>query len=198
MSSVGLVGEFGFYGKIPSLGDFVTRSLPRDQISVVDEWMQEGLFALRSISETWLDSYLVSPVWQFVLPAGMWSAAPLCGLLMPSVDRVGRYFPFFTCAPMSALVNGDAATLWRRMSRLAQDLPRVLHDQLDAEASLLLVQDPAPNLAEDWRGILSLADFNPSGTRSIWWSERTQYMPLREYQHRGKPDTDLFLRLFGH
>ena len=47
-------------------------------------------------------------------------------------------------------------------------------------------------------GILSLADFNPAGNRSIWWSERTQYMPLREYLHRGKPDTDLFLRLFGH
>ena len=198
MSGVGLVGEFGFYGKIPSLGDFVTRSLPRDQIGVVDEWMQEGLFALRSISESWLDSYLVSPVWQFVLPAGMWSAAPLCGLLMPSVDRVGRYFPFFTCAPMSALANGDAGTLWRRMSRLARDLPRVLHDQLDAEASLLLVQDPTPNTAEDWRGILSLADFNAAGTRSIWWSERTHHMPLREYQHRGKPDTELFLRLFGH
>lgn len=198
MGSVGLVGEFGFYGKIPSLGDFVTRSLPRDQVGVVDEWMRSGLFALRSISEAWLDSYLVSPVWQFVLPSGMWSAAPLCGLMMPSVDRVGRYFPFFTCAPMNALANGDAGTLWRRMSRLAQELPRVLHDQLDAEATLQLLQDPAPNTAEDWRGILSLADFNAAGSRSIWWSERTQYMPLREYQHRGKPDTDLFLRLFGH
>jgi len=198
MSGLGLVGEFGFYGKIPALGDFVTRSLPREQTSVVDEWMQEGLFALRSITENWLDSYLVAPVWQFALPAGMWSAAPLCGLLMPSVDRVGRYFPFFTCAPASAGANGDAGTLWRRMSRLAQDLPRVLHEQLDAESSLLLVQDPTPNIAEDWRGIVSLDDFNPAGTRSIWWSERTQYMPLREYQHRGKPDTELFLRLFGH
>ncbi|GMV31518.1 MAG: hypothetical protein AMXMBFR59_36430 [Rhodanobacteraceae bacterium] len=198
MGSVGLVGEFGFYGKIPSLGDFVTRSLPRDQIGLADEWMQSGLFALRSVSESWLDSYLVSPVWQFVLPAGMWSAAPLCGLLMPSVDRVGRYFPFFTSAPLSALANGDAGTPWRRMSRLAQDLPRILHSQLDAEATLQLVQDPTQNSAEDWRGILSLADFNAAGSRSIWWSERTQYTPLREYQHRGKPDTDLFLRLFGH
>ncbi|HSX61358.1 MAG TPA: type VI secretion system-associated protein TagF [Tahibacter sp.] len=198
MGGVNLVGEFGFYGKIPALGDFVTRSLPREQVGVVDEWMQEGLFALRSISENWLDSYLVAPVWQFVLPTGIWAAAPLCGLLMPSVDRVGRYFPLFACAPLAAMTNGDAGTPWRRMSRLAQDLPRVLHEQLDAETSLQLVQDPAQNLAEDWRGIISLADFNPAGSRSIWWSERTHYMPLREYQHRGRPDTELFLRLFGH
>ncbi|WP_257387787.1 type VI secretion system-associated protein TagF [Tahibacter caeni] len=198
MSGHALVGEFGFYGKVPALGDFVSRSLPREQIGVVDEWMRSGLFALRSISEQWLDSYLVSPVWQFVLPAGVWSPAPLCGLLMPSVDRVGRYFPFFTCASLSAAANGDAGTLWRRLSRIAMDLPRVLHEQLDAEASLQLLQDAAVNTAEDWRGIVSLNEFNPNGNRSIWWSERTHYMPLREYQHRGKPDTDLFLRLFGH
>jgi hypothetical protein len=123
---------------------------------------------------------------------------PLCGLLMPSVDRVGRYFPFFTCAPLSAVANGDAGTLWRRLSRLALDLPRVLHEQLDAEASIQLVQDPTENLAPEWRGIVSLADFNPTGNKSIWWSERTHYMTLREYHHRGKPDTELFLRLFGH
>lgn len=198
MSGFALVGEFGFYGKMPSLGDFVTRSLPRDQVGVVDEWMQEGLFALRSITDSWLDSYLVAPVWQFVLPAGVWAAVPLCGVLMPSVDRVGRYFPFFTGAPLSTVANGDAGTLWRRLSRLAQDLPRVLHEQLDPEATLQLVQDPTQNLSPEWRGIVSLADFDPAGTRSYWWSERTQYTPLREYHHRGKPDTELFLRLFGH
>lgn len=198
MGGVALVGEFGFYGKIPALGDFVARGLPRDQIGAVDEWTQQGLFALRAAAEGWLDSYLVSPVWQFVLPSGFWAPTPLCGLLMPSVDRVGRYFPFFTCAPLAAVSNGDAATPWRRLSRMAHDLPRVLHEQLDAETSLQLVQDPAPNPAEDWRGILSLADFNPTGTRSIWWSERTQHMPLREYQHRGRPDNELFLRLFGY
>lgn len=193
-----LASEFGFYGKIPALGDFVTRSLLREQVGVVDEWMQQGLFALRSISEQWLDSYLVSPVWQFALPAGIWSATPLCGLLMPSVDRVGRYFPFFTCANLHTAGESDATAVWRRMSRIALDLPRVLHEQLDAETSLQLLQNPAINTAEDWRGIVSLADFNAYGNRSIWWSERTQYMTLREYQHRGRPDTELFLRLFGH
>lgn len=198
MFGAALTGEFGFYGKIPALGDFVTRSLPREQVVVVDEWMQEGLFALRSISEQWLDSYLVAPVWQFMLPAGMWSVAPLCGLLMPSVDRVGRYFPFFTCATLNTAAGSDPHTLWRGMSRLALELPRVLHEQLDAEAVLQILQDPTINTAEDWRSIVSLSDFNAQSNKSFWWSERTHYMPLREYHHRGKPDTELFLRLFGH
>lgn len=198
MPGAAVAGEFGFYGKIPALGDFVTRSLPREQVAIVDEWMQEGLFALRSVSEHWLDSYLVAPVWQFMLPAGMWSAAPLCGLLMPSVDRVGRYFPFFTCATLNTAADTDWHTLWRGMSRRALELPRVLHEQLDAETALQIVQDPVINTAEDWRSIVSLSGFNAQSDKSFWWSERTQYTPLREYHHRGKPDTELFLRLFGH
>ncbi len=61
-----------------------------------------------------------------------------------------------------------------------------------------MLPDPAINTAEDWRNIVSLSAFNAHSNRSFWWSERTHYMPLREYHHRGKPDTDLFLRLFGH
>jgi type VI secretion system protein ImpM len=198
MFAASLVGEFGFFGKIPALGDFVTRSLPRDQVGLVDEWMQQGLHTLRGISEQWLDSYLVAPVWQFVLPAGIWSPAPLCGALMPSVDRVGRYFPLIAFAPIGEDPLMEATVLWRRMSRLALLLPGVLHQQLEAEATLNLLQDPAGNDAEDWRRILSLDSFNPRSDKSIWWSERTQYSALREINHRGKPDTELFLRLFGY
>ena len=198
MFAASVIAEFGFFGKIPALGDFVTRSLPREQVGLADEWMQHGLFTLRSISEAWMDSYLVAPVWQFVLPAGIWSPAPLCGVLMPSVDRVGRYFPVIAFAPIALDPLAEATLLWRRMSRIAQVMPGVLHQQLDAEAALALLQDPAINDAEEWRRILSLDDFNAYGDKSIWWSERTQYMPLREVNHRGKPDSDLFLRLFGH
>lgn len=198
MFAASVVGEFGFFGKIPALGDFVTRSLPRDQVTLADAWMQHGLHTLRTISESWMDSYLVAPVWQFVLPAGIWSTAPLCGILMPSVDRVGRYFPLMAWAAIGVDPLAEASVLWRRMSRIALQLPAVLHQQLDAETTLLLLQDAQINEAEDWRRILSLDDFNAYGDKSIWWSERTQYSPLREVNHRGKPDADLFLRLFGH
>lgn len=84
----------GFYGKLPSHGDFVTRRLPRQFVEPWDAWLQAGLNASREqLGPDWLDCYLVSPVWQFVLSPGLCGNDAWAGLMMPSVDRVGRYFP---------------------------------------------------------------------------------------------------------
>lgn len=84
----------GFYGKLPVLGDFVSRRLPADFIRVWDGWLQRSLAASREhLGETWLDIYLTSPIWRFILSPGTCGATGWMGVLMPSVDRVGRYFP---------------------------------------------------------------------------------------------------------
>ena len=36
---------------------------------------------------------MTAPVWRFALPSGIAGAAPMIGVVMPSVDRVGRQFP---------------------------------------------------------------------------------------------------------
>jgi type VI secretion system protein ImpM len=84
----------GFYGKLPILGDFVSRRLPADFIQVWDAWLQRSLTASReNLGDTWLDIYLTSPIWRFILSPGICGATSWMGVLMPSVDRVGRYFP---------------------------------------------------------------------------------------------------------
>ena len=39
----------GFYGKLPSEGDFVTRRLPWEFTSVWDDWLQQGMHASRTM-----------------------------------------------------------------------------------------------------------------------------------------------------
>lgn len=84
----------GFYGKLPVLGDFVTRRLPAQFVQVWDQWLRESLAASQAeLAEDWLDTYLTSPLWRFTLSPGIVGQSGWAGVLMPSVDRVGRYFP---------------------------------------------------------------------------------------------------------
>jgi type VI secretion system protein ImpM len=89
----------GLYGKLPILGDFVSRRLPAEFIRPWDDWIQAALSASRAqLGAHWLEIYLTSPIWRFVLGPGNCGKAALAGVLMPSVDKVGRYFPLTLAA----------------------------------------------------------------------------------------------------
>ncbi|MFW8696321.1 type VI secretion system-associated protein TagF, partial [Mesorhizobium japonicum] len=66
-----------------------------------DLWLQAGLRHSRELlRERWLETYLNSPIWHFSLGAEVCGRAAMAGVLMPSVDRVGRYFPLTLAAPL--------------------------------------------------------------------------------------------------
>jgi type VI secretion system protein ImpM len=89
-----LATSVGFYGKLPIVGDFVSRRLPNEFISPWDSWLQSAIAASREeLGENWLKSYLTSPIWRFVLSPGLCGNQAVAGIMMPSVDRVGRYYP---------------------------------------------------------------------------------------------------------
>ena len=84
----------GWYGKMPTLGDFASRRLPAEFINAWDSWLQDVLQATRDmLGEGWLNTYLTTPIWRFVLAPGLTGRPGWAGVLMSSVDRVGRYFP---------------------------------------------------------------------------------------------------------
>jgi type VI secretion system protein ImpM len=96
----------GFYGKFPELGDFVNRRLPRAFLDPWDEWLQGAIAATREqLGDQWLDYYLNAPVWSFVLCGGVCGETPWGGVVMPSVDRVGRYYPLTLALPLPLDVN---------------------------------------------------------------------------------------------
>ena len=89
----------GFFGKVRSHGDFVTRRLPVSFTRIWDDWLQASLHASRDhLGPLWLKTYLNSPIWRFALAPGACGAQAWAGVLMPSVDRVGRHFPLTIAA----------------------------------------------------------------------------------------------------
>jgi type VI secretion system protein ImpM len=91
----------GFYGKVPTHGDFLSRNLPRTFIDAWDRWLQAALACSRDqLGEAWLDSYLVSPIWRFAISRGLAGPQAWMGVVLPGVDRVGRYFPLTLALPL--------------------------------------------------------------------------------------------------
>src|SRR5688572_18349977 len=84
----------GFFGKLPCRGDFLRRRVPEEFVAAWDEWLQLCLTQSREqLGDAWRDAYLAGPIWRFVLAEGVCGTGAYAGVLMPSVDRVGRCFP---------------------------------------------------------------------------------------------------------
>ena len=96
----------GFFGKVPAVGDFVSRRLPRSFLDPWDQWIQSALASSRErLAENWLDHYLSSPIWRFAFSAQVAGPLPCSGVMMPSVDKAGRYFPFTLVTFLPTNVN---------------------------------------------------------------------------------------------
>lgn len=96
----------GLFGKLPAHGDFIHRNLPMDVVSSWDEWLQHFIAGTREqLGESWLDIYLTSPIWRFVFTPGVIDSHAWAGVLVPSVDRVGRYFPFTVMTRLPGVLN---------------------------------------------------------------------------------------------
>jgi type VI secretion system protein ImpM len=84
----------GVFGKLPSRGDFLSRSLPPSFVDPFHAWLSRGLAdAKERLGPRFEPAYMQAPVWRFALAPGACGDARALGILMPSVDAVGRNFP---------------------------------------------------------------------------------------------------------
>jgi len=218
-------GATGFYGKLPALGDFVQRALPREFTAPWDAWLARALAESRAqLGESWLDVYLTSPLWRFVLAGGTCGAAAWTGVLMPSVDRVGRYFPLTVASPLP--VNSDpfatlaAAEPWfadvealmlgvLEVEELDLDTFAAEIDALGAPAAGRAGAAPAERLVDGWRvncaaGAPSADTLASALTRgllpdtSLWFNAGGGEAAAVLLAYAGLPPADLYLHLlFG-
>ncbi|MEX0285067.1 MAG: type VI secretion system-associated protein TagF [Paracoccaceae bacterium] len=93
-------GAYAF-GKMPSVGDFFRLGAPRDFIAAWDPWLQSALLAgQQAMGAEWDNYYMSTPIWRFMLAPGLAGSSAVAGVLMPSVDRVGRRFPLTLLKPL--------------------------------------------------------------------------------------------------
>lgn len=182
----------GFFGKLPALGDFVSRQLAYAQVRRIDDWMQCGLRALQRTSTRGGDAELGVPVWRFVLPCGVWGGRAFCGALMPSLDKVGRRFPLLACVGLDADTHLAAVSPFSE--RLAQVLPNAIACELGPDDLLARLQQAINEVAAE--EVSSLPGFSLTGHQSLWWSSVTDSASRQELIHHGEPDAHLFVRLF--
>jgi type VI secretion system protein ImpM len=107
----------GWYGKLAALGDFASRRLSPGFVAWWDEWLQRSIAVSRAqLGDGWLPSYLKSPIWRFALLPSLFGASGWAGIVMPSVDRVGRYFPLTVAVALepvhTALPRVAGADAW--------------------------------------------------------------------------------------
>jgi type VI secretion system protein ImpM len=215
----------GFYGKLPAKGDFLTRNLPRDFIDCWDEWLQAGMNASRqALGEAWLQTYLTSPLWRYVLPPGICGASAWAGVVMPSMDKVGRYFPMTVAVqlpePVSPLMIAANGQSW------FEAMETCLLDALDDESLDLdtfdeqlqaVVVDQVPHGSVEISGFvdqgihLALNDaLDVSGTLlnvtlgsmdgvfdhcSVWWGQGSERVSPSLAVCRGLPESTRFAAL---
>lgn len=84
----------GYFGKLPTRGDFLRQGLPAAFLGPWETWLQAGLrCAATRWPADWKSWLLAAPICHFHLAAGLCGPSPAAGLLVPSRDRVGRAFP---------------------------------------------------------------------------------------------------------
>lgn len=172
-------GGAGWFGKMPAHGDFVSRRLPADWIAGWDDWLQQQLPRSRALhgEDAWLALYLVAPVRRFWLAPGLLTPAAWLGVLMPSVDSVGRHFPFALAVALpparDELADALACNGWLAaadaLARQALD-PAFEVSALERAVPALAAPASAPSTAPLAALARQLADACP-GVRSAWWCE---------------------------
>ncbi|MBL4919080.1 type VI secretion system-associated protein TagF [Szabonella alba] len=142
-----MVSRFGAFGKLPALGDFLRMDLAAGFIDPWDRWLQEGLVMARgALGGAWQEAYFSAPIWRFNLGPGLCGAAPVTGVMMSSVDRVGRQFPLTLASPMP---DGNSPILDHFLS-----VP--MFEALDEIALAALEDDMTKDLLRDRLATLSL------------------------------------------
>ena len=177
----------GWYGKLPSLGDFASRRLPPLFVEPWDHWLATGLASWREADEGWLEAFLAAPTWRFALGAGVpFEQSPgYAGVLMPSVDRVGRYFPLTVVRPRGP-GEAEAPAAW--LKALEGLAVAALNDDWSAERfdAELEGLDDAADAGPAW----------PEEGRTLWWCERDGELSA-PVSTTGLPETGALVRLLA-
>jgi type VI secretion system protein ImpM len=202
------ITRMGYFGKVPAAGDFVSRNIDRKLRENLDGWLRASLEQSRAtLGDSWLSSFLAAPVWRFLINGMAGLQQPVIGVMIPSVDKVGRYFPFLVVAEIDkAAMDSDGLALIDRaigamepfaLSALEEefDLDYIEH-QLAALARKPLQHESGGQ--GDLSGIAGHAGMRERikqhdwSTASLWWTEGSDLRKPELLIHDGMPPPAAF------
>ena len=191
----------GWFGKLPGMGDFAQRRMPIEFRDAWDRWLQNGFARLRARHPDWSERYLKAPLWCFVLGEGVIGPPSWLGVLMPSVDSVGRYFPLTLTAELVSsrtALEGEVLARTQRWWTLAAQaaLEGLEHDfdalRFDARLEELFADYGTAEVAVGERSPLAL----PEVGHSLWFTDPGGERGPGMTSH-GLPQDEQFEALFG-
>lgn len=167
----------GWYGKLPSRGDFVGRGLPRPLLRDWDDWLQRSMAAAgQRVGAALLDERLLAMApWQCLVLTPEGEPAAWHGVVTASADRVGRVFPLLVAEVCDA-ARLDGLALAALRARAVQ-IAGWLVDAVREASSREFEAGVASWSAVGWAGaegdacgdtLRALRDRHPSA-RSFWW-----------------------------
>ena len=172
--------QAGFFGKLPSRGDFVRCSLPRAVAAPWDQWLQSVLPAAQSrLGEGWPDVWHAAGAWRFAFAPGVCGPQPVTGVWLPSVDKVGRSFPLMIAVQAAAMDDAFLAAAERAGADAIRGVmtPDMLADRLNRAPCLAPAAASSGSAARWWR-----------------WTEGSKGAVLRG---DALPDVDTFVRMLA-
>jgi type VI secretion system protein ImpM len=216
---------FGYFGKLPTLGDFIQQILPQDFANAWHSWLQQCMAEARdSLGEQFLTYYLNCPAWKFLMAPGVCGEQPVAGLTIPSVDKVGRYFNFTlaTVLPMNSnpctyVINNKKGMM--EMENLALDILEkdyskeeievklrdlALHfeptsgtqPRIVSDASYIRIsQDSALPFSDQSGDLISHLLTQQLQNFSMWWYGQVGQTQSQLLVCNGLPSTDVYLNL---
>lgn len=186
----------GWTGKLPSSGDFLSRRVDPAFAAPWEQWLLAMLAGSRErLRERWQESFLSAPAWRFVLAPGVVSPEAWCGVMVPSVDSVGRYYPLtlvcgLAATPFDPEQGLKALGSWFAMvEMLATEAlsPSIEIGAFDDSIAAL----PLPNFPID-RAAPFAARSKPS---SAWSSETTEIAAGMSFTAEGLPGVERYCQM---
>ncbi len=200
--------------------------IPRAVLEPYENWLQAGLAMSRNdLGFGWEDVYLVAPIWRFWIGHSVLGHT-CAGAIMPSVDKVGRYFPLTIMHIGSPEEAGSKPMLtgyddW--YASVETQLLNCLRDDIEVEPSdiLLSLSDPLVANSEASVSVFhsrtgvsfcgqpsqSIEDFiassreehfnSAAGNRSFWWSKGPEQGIPKLHVVDGLPDPHFFSQMLS-
>gem|GEM_PF-480171 len=152
------------------------RRLPAGFVDMWDPHFEGAVAQSRqSLGNAWHEAYRASPVWRFVLAAGVCAESAWAGVMGPGFDRVGRCFPMVIAAPLPVGVDIDRQVI--EAGKAWFDAAEQLHVRAQADAAISV--DAFDKQVADLGGPLDVLASSPVSWPEVDWAATDHWrLPL--------------------